>query len=80
MTYYEFIKHYKPDANDEECEFILWGMTAYPATYDTRILSKQIRSAIRRIKNKRYCCDYCGLPRSLGHKRNCVLCSKEKVG
>lgn len=30
MTWAEVIRHYNPDATDEECEFILWEKTPFP--------------------------------------------------
>lgn len=30
MTWNDLVRKYFPNANDEECEFILWERTAYP--------------------------------------------------
>lgn len=30
MTYQELVKMYFPDITDEECDFILWELTAFP--------------------------------------------------
>ena len=31
MTWFELVRKYFPDASDDECDFLLWEKTAYPA-------------------------------------------------
>ena len=40
-TWADCIKHYKPEATKEECEYILWEHTCYP--FDAETTLEQIK-------------------------------------
>jgi len=37
FSWYDCIRHYYPDATDEECEYILWEETCYPFSTEKAI-------------------------------------------
>lgn len=37
MTWREVIRYYKPDATDDECEYLLWNETCFPFSDETTL-------------------------------------------
>ena len=70
MTWRDLVRYYSPSATDETADFILFNETAFPHTYNMRILTKQISSAIRSSKNNIKRCEMCGMKEPF-HKGYC---------
>jgi hypothetical protein len=53
MTYIEWVKHFKPDWTDEQCEFYLWEYTCFPFTFKDVIkqLNEQLLNTHYEIDN-----------------------------
>lgn len=62
LTISEFMKYYDDTLSDEDHNYILWNMTAYPFG-NVKLIVKQIRSAIRILKNGIEVCEICGMKR-----------------
>ena len=37
LKWHDCIRYYKPDATDDECEFILWEQTCFPFDHETTL-------------------------------------------
>lgn len=44
MTYQDAIRFFRPDWNDEQCEFYLWEETCYP--FSTEVLIEQLNNQL----------------------------------
>lgn len=49
-TWGDVVRQYKPDATDEEVEYILWNETCYP--FDTETALKQIHAFFNQNKQQ----------------------------
>lgn len=46
MTWQEVIRYYKPDATDDECEYLLWNETCFPFSDETTL--KQLEALLNK--------------------------------
>ena len=58
MTWLEFMKIYDPEIDHERAEYLLWEWTAFPVG-GIKMITYQIRSAIRASKNHFHICWAC---------------------
>lgn len=78
MTYRELVREYLPDADDDECDFILWEKTAFPmCKLDT--LKRQIEEYVigfnkqlEEFLHEPNCCD-CEFTYDGGDCDNCTM-------
>lgn len=51
LTWGEVIRAFKPDASDEEVDFVLWEHTCYP--FDNEMTLKQLEQFYEKEKNQK---------------------------
>jgi hypothetical protein len=45
MPYIDWVKHFRPEWTDEQCEFYLWELTCFPFHYEETI--KQLNEQLK---------------------------------
>jgi hypothetical protein len=58
MTWQEMVRAYDATFTDEECDYILWELTAFPMALAARI-ARQLKRGVR-IFRRNDCCELCG--------------------
>ena len=59
MTWLEFANIHRKGTTSDEAEYLLWNETAYPMG-SLKFVTKQFRSALRRLENHIQGCELCG--------------------
>ena len=51
MTWNDLVKKYFPNANDEDCEYILWNKTPFPISMDVELIKSYIKKHVEELKS-----------------------------
>lgn len=51
MTWNDLVKKYIPNANDEDCEYILWNKTPFPILMDVEVIKSYLKKHVEELKS-----------------------------